>query len=508
MQFTNCAFNIAHITSFGNIPVSNFIFFSIHIPIFHRSTRPPAPPSLDHPQKQQTMTQNELTQMADSLDDSASFLSPSIGSKSRQREESPPRINLRNVPWARLIPCSELGNACVRIGAVAAAGLQGAAGGGDNSGVNSGNSPAGPNVDGGYCRNDATGLTLYPRDPLTAPAAAHQPDSNITPTKRNPPGRTFLGLHNLQPSDRFNEFTMGRSMKCDLIAKVQPKELPDGYEVNSEADRHRAAAAKKRDRNSDWVHSTISNKHCKIFCHLKSNGKGGGGGNMGGGGGAGRGHFAGIANQGEEMEVYIEDTSGNGTAINNTTVLRRGERRVLHTGDEICLINPDTMRKQSNAIGAEEQSRLVKHYSYIFVNLYQQRGQHTLALGGEFGVRGTVQASGGGGSNRRAVYNSGGKFPQQQPQQPPRPRLVQDHYDVRDHLGSGTCGEVRRAIHRRTGRETCLSGSSSTSSCLERRHSIRAGRLTMCSMRESHLTTIVVGTVCPMRPRTLSIVFW
>lgn len=364
------------------------------------------------------MTQNELTQMADSLDDSASFLSPSIGSKSRQREDSPPpRINLRNVPWARLIPCSELGNASVRIGAVAAAGLRppgaAAVGGGSNS-----NSPI-DGGGGGFCRNDATGITLYPRDPLDAATASSSTagaESSGTPTRRNPAGRNFLGLGNLQPSDRFNEFTVGRSLKCDLITTAQPKDSVDGEAqtaVEEGEDPGRAqSAARKRDRNSEWVHSTISNKHCKIFCHLKSSAKGGangGGRGAGGGGGAtgGRGHFAGIANQGEEMEVYLEDTSGNGTAINNTTVLRRGERRVLHTGDEICLINPDNLRKQSNAIGTEEQGRLVRHYSYIFVNLYQQRGQHTLALGGEFGMRGAVQAS--GGSNRRAVYNSGGK---------------------------------------------------------------------------------------------------
>ena len=189
------------------------------------------------------MTQNELTQMADSLDDSASFLSPSIGSKSRQREDSPPpRVNLRNVPWARLIPCSELGNASVRIGAVAAAGLRhqkvaDAIGGGSNSNSN------GPvEGSGGFCRNDATGITLYPRDPLDAATAASTAgtstagaESNGTPTRRHPAGRTFLGLANLQPSDRFNEFVVGRSLKCDLITTAQPKEAVDGEQAQAVA---------------------------------------------------------------------------------------------------------------------------------------------------------------------------------------------------------------------------------------------------------------------------------
>jgi len=35
-------------------------------------------------------------------------------------------------------------------------------------------------------------------------------------------------------------------------------------------------------------------------------------------------------------------------------------------------------------------------------------------------------------------------------------RKLEDHYDLRDQIGSGTCGQVRRAIHRRTGRTVAV----------------------------------------------------
>ena len=37
-----------------------------------------------------------------------------------------------------------------------------------------------------------------------------------------------------------------------------------------------------------------------------------------------------------------------------------------------------------------------------------------------------------------------------------RQRRVEEEYDLRDLLGTGTCGEVRRAIHRRTGEERAV----------------------------------------------------
>ena len=117
----------------------------------------------------------------------------------------------------------------------------------------------------------------------------------------------------------------------------------------------------------DYVHSSISNKHCRIFCITNNTNN---------------------TNNDVDttMEVYVEDTSGNGTLINNTTLLRKNERRKLHTGDVVCLVNPQFIMKRirsccCNGSGsgggqhyneALERKLCVSQYSYVFVNLWEQ----------------------------------------------------------------------------------------------------------------------------------------
>jgi hypothetical protein len=62
-----------------------------------------------------------------------------------------------------------------------------------------------------------------------------------------------------------------------------------------------------------FEHVRISNRHCKIYCERER--------------------------ENSPLEVFIEDSSANGTFINKTIKLQKGSRRLLHTGDEISLIS-------------------------------------------------------------------------------------------------------------------------------------------------------------------------
>lgn len=62
-----------------------------------------------------------------------------------------------------------------------------------------------------------------------------------------------------------------------------------------------------------YEHVRISNRHCKIYCERER--------------------------ENSPLEVFIEDSSANGTFINKTIKLQKGTRRLLHTGDEISLIS-------------------------------------------------------------------------------------------------------------------------------------------------------------------------
>jgi hypothetical protein len=153
-------------------------------------------------------------------------------------------------------------------------------------------------------------------------------------------GVSFLGL-NVHSGDVFNEYVLGRSHKCDVIAAKLPQ---DEETIGKDA-----AAL------HDWAHAMISNRHCRIYCMLSTDNSRG--------------------NNKQDMQVYIEDTSGNGTLINNTTLLRRGEKRLLHTGDEISLVNPATLSKK---IRSNDMLRdLQRHHSFIFVNVFAQQ-QHSI----------------------------------------------------------------------------------------------------------------------------------
>ena len=275
-------------------------------------------------------------------------------------------------------------------------------------------------------------------------------------------GINFIGLRNIRPFDRFNEYIIGRSQKCDIVApKTMPKSDQEGFEKN------------KVVRNT--IHSMISNTHCRMFCLLKSS--------------------SGTI-QMPEMEVYIEDSSGNGTFVNNTTLLKRNERRMLHTGDTICLLNPKIVRKKVKDTALQKE--LLDAYSFVFINIYQTHsvshrksartpiavrvgmlaGLHTPASTngrkrGLVDVRSTnsksIQRHGPPStaaivltaSAKKNIDATMGMMPPPEKKrrsssadmsrkQKPVRRIEQE-YDLRDEIGQGTCGTVRRAIHRATG---------------------------------------------------------
>ena len=292
--------------------------------------------------------------------------------------------------------------------------------------------------------------------------SANQRSSDMSPQTNR---INFMGLRNIRSFDRFNEYTIGRSQKCDLVVR---KTIPKSDEVEYESN--------KTMRNT--IHSMISNTHCRIFCLLKSNTGG---------------------NQMPEMEVYIEDCSGNGTIVNNTTSLKRNERRLLHTGDTICLLNPKILRKKVRDVVLQKE--LMDAYSIVFINVYQtqslgesrhqeRKGARTpiaVRVGMLAGLQTSESSSGFKrglvdvrSTNSKSIQRHGptataadlssikknidasiGMMPPPEKKRrtssadlikkPNTLRRIEQEYDLRDEIGQGTCGTVRRAIHRKTG---------------------------------------------------------
>lgn len=478
------------------------------------SLPPPVPPShLSSSSQDQQLTQTQQTQLFDFDENSQSYfgegtpLSPNSNSNSssKKNQQQHEKKNPLTIPWGRLSSTSTDVNLDLQ----------------------------------------HANVHLLPRSPLSSLLHQQQPQLE-TPNQMI----KFMGL-DLNPSDRFNEYTIGRSVKCDVVA-TKPS-LPttttnDDNNINNMImnDDHtvmKSNVTTKQDnkhnnhqqqlqimkKTQKFVHDLISNSHCKIFCLLPNTNMNT---NINHNHNHNHHHHNVNYNTMNSMEVYIEDTSSNGTYINNNTLLKKNERRILHTGDVICLLNPMIIRKKiKDSVHCEE---FIKHYSFVFVNLFQTCGNDIVGMGGGGGTGGS-----GGGMNLMADYN---KFAipasscstfnsanktnhghrkrglvdvramnhsrdktsmfhditaasphshshpnniinnnnnqlmpppptssrkriratqelneqQQQEQRQQMHKRVEEEYDIRDEIGSGTCGQVRRAIHRQSGQMVAI----------------------------------------------------
>lgn len=380
-------------------------------------------------QSQMEMTQ--LTQTMDDLDDQPSQLSNLI-------EAEVPKVDPSKIPWARLIPHIQKDKIDI-----------------SQEGISE-------SVEGKY--------DLLPRGPDDMIGRSTRSRSITSPNMGTPSndGITVLGcLKNIKSFDRFNEYTIGRNMKCDIVAQKTRVDSNDTEKLNM--------------RNV--IHSFVSNCHCRIFCFLSSNSVG-----------------PSVDGHGTEMEIYIEDTSGNGTILNNTTILKRNERRRLHTGDTICLLHPKLVKKKIKDFKAQQE--FLDFYSFVFINLHET--QRFKMTNGKMEIETPATASSKSrltelftnsakSQNKRAAVNARAtnsnsiqRYGQSNKEindlssvrknidksheamQPPpakkpkvarlisststfKTRRIEEFYDLRDEIGSGTCGTVRRAINRKTG---------------------------------------------------------
>jgi serine/threonine protein kinase len=296
-------------------------------------------------------------------------------------------------------------------------------------------------------------------------------------------GIDFLGLVNIQSYDRFNQYTIGRSKNCDIVATKRRNETEE----------------------TKWVHTLISNTHCRIFCLLSNI----------------RHHHATNTFTADGMEVYIEDSSGNGTVINNSILLKKNERRILHTGDTICLVNPKILQKKLRNANLEKE--IMQHYSFVFINMYQTQNScgvlgsmnmtsvikniptsdikssvavktpnghadHTsttytpTSSGRKRGLvdvkatktksifqqcvtsvenrKNTSKVSETIDTKQREMTDDAARMPPPEKKIKSNPntvasiptRTIESEYDLRDEIGSGVCGIVRRAIDRKSGK--------------------------------------------------------
>lgn len=244
------------------------------------------------------------------------------------------------------------------------------------------------------------------------------------PSKDNPP----IAL--VQKS----EYWLGRSVsKCDI--PVFPG----------------TSLSKRENTMMEWAHSMISNQHCRITLlppatcgtgstasagNVQHKAEEGSADEAGGGGGSSRScSIGGMQQQQTPMapQIVIEDHSGNGTFVNQSVHLGKGHQRMLHSGDEICLVNAETLRKR--IASSRMLQTVLQQYTYVLVLTNKPKRPCV-----------NPRAMNYVGTQTAASVDRGLASPRSA-------RRVEAHYEIREILGDGTSGQVRRAIHRQTGQE-------------------------------------------------------
>lgn len=239
------------------------------------------------------------------------------------------------------------------------------------------------------------------------------------------------------------EYLVGRSSKCDLKASA----------ITVESN---PALTEKEQKIFAWGHSLISNHHCRIFLdRIGSHENAGPFGSTSSTANNNKNNNSSFNRFSGDGSVYIEDMSGNGTIINQQTQLRKGEKRMLHSGDEICLIDANILRKR---VSSERIIQMVlSAYSFTFIQskprkpcvdpraMNYQRNFHR-QWGGLAGGIANINPHNNAISKTRSFSLSLSSPPNSEQ----RIELV---YDIREVLGDGTSGQVRRCIHRKSGQE-------------------------------------------------------
>ncbi|KAJ1459989.1 kinase-like domain-containing protein [Pelagophyceae sp. CCMP2097] len=190
----------------------------------------------------------------------------------------------------------------------------------------------------------------------------------------------------LSGSDDVDEACWGRLINDFGVHELEAKASEGG---KSEQDVYTVGRHGKCDIVVD--EKRVSGQHCRVYREWEAR--------------------AGVA---KRLVVYVEDTSSNGTFLNQEKLAKRS-RRALKQGDELSLLLPKLGEKKT---------------AYVFVDVVAQR----------FSSQQRRHAARPGGVGRSLTVAARAKD-----------RSLNEDYDVRDELGAGAMGKVYRATERKTG---------------------------------------------------------
>ena len=170
------------------------------------------------------------------------------------------------------------------------------------------------------------------------------------------------------------------------------------------------------------IHSTVcyngsprvSNNHCRLYCKMNNSNP-----------------------NNPYLEAFIEDLSANGTFINRDTKLVKNFPRKLHSGEDISLVNPELIRAKNSGV---TQKDIAKNSFVVVLHVSNENKDRQLfKIGSSFNTFPTVSNILTRSSTVMRLLNQN--------------RNIQEFYDLRELLGTGTSGSVFRAVHKSSGVE-------------------------------------------------------
>lgn len=178
----------------------------------------------------------------------------------------------------------------------------------------------------------------------------------------------------------------------------------------------------------------ISNRHCFIFCKQNN---------------------ADPLNP--YLEAWVEDNSANGTFLNKDR-LKKNVPKLLHSGDELYLINPDLVRVANSGVTAED---VVKYTFMIMLSLPtpQDAMGNAVTISNKL-INGTAKSmyshmSSNDDNSSSSASNVDGSLERKNTvfRLLDKGRNINDFYVFKEVLGSGAAGMVYRGISKETGRD-------------------------------------------------------
>lgn len=184
----------------------------------------------EEPETQESFTQHEMTQTGNDLTQMGIFDDDDDDGNDCNDDDAnsrQPMIDPLTLPWGRLMPVGSNGAALPAASATMGGGVENSTVASTAAATSSLRPSTREAIEMLPRPPESRTIITRSRSPSLDKSSAAKIDDNDEGNSQNEDGLTFLGLRNLIPSDRFNEYVLGRSAKVSVEKVHSVSDLVD-----------------------------------------------------------------------------------------------------------------------------------------------------------------------------------------------------------------------------------------------------------------------------------------